>query len=748
MPHPNYLISSITSSLFVALTLSACGDSTQTTEDTDTSTGDASTADMPTTNTPTTNTPTTNVPTTDDTDNTATLDPTTEGITTTGPDTTTTGPDTTTGDTTSGTSTTGDTETTDTETETDTEEPLAEVESVWVTANPANLSADALVRISPLLEAVIANVAVLGDVISIQSVAINGAGDGVVTFDGPLSTGGLIIAEALATNPTDGPLGLGDRVIVGPSTGLIAPKGLELDGPDDSILVADTGAGDIKVFAFAASGDADPTYVVSDLGDSKAVWDVHYDADNDVLFAAGTDGVLQVYADFSVNFGQAGPDRSITPTEGGEIISINLHGIDVVDNMIFLTDVGDPADNTDGQIFIIANADTVNGEVDVAQRIVGGTLGNPVDLEVREGLVTNTLYVVEKANDTFLIYNENLITGDYELDSTTEMTKPESVALTSDDNRLIVARNPAALINDAAIEVTLPLIGDPEVTATLDRLGSITSIQSLALSTEGHGYVTFDGLAVSGGAGVFTVESLTDFVEDGQVLSTNGRIWGPTANIVAPKAIALDASGASMMISDLGAADLKIYTVGTIGDEAPLLTVSDLGGGGVWDAIYDEFGDTVYAAGVNGTVRAFDDFMVNGGLAGPSRIITLTDARGQVIGVNLHGIHYDALSNMLILTDVGDAGSNTDGWIYVVADANVADGEVAVRLAIGGDDTVLGNPVDLAFDGANVYIAEKANSAVLRYDNILELEGFLNFSADYAIDVPNPESVQLNYTKP
>ncbi|MBA3545446.1 MAG: hypothetical protein H0T76_03085, partial [Nannocystis sp.] len=416
----------------------------------------------PTTGGPTTVDPPTGGPTT--------VDPTT-GPTTTDP---TTDPTTTTTDPTTGTDTGTGTET-DTGT---TGEPGIEVAAVWATANPALLATDAIVSLTPELDAQTANQLIVGDVASIQSVAINPGGDAAITFDATDGTGGVMYKINLADNPMNGPLGLGDRVISGPATGLMTPKGVEF-GPDSTILVADTGAAAIKAFGTADQGDVAPTFEVTDLGTSTAIWDIHYVGGNaDVLYAAGTNGEVQVYEDFSMMQGQTGPDRTIVPVEGGNKVSMNLHGITIVGGNLFLSDVGDPMNAADGQLFRIEDPANGDGDVEVAQRIQGGDLGNPVDLEVRDANL-DTLWVVEKSNDKLLRYRPALVIDpNFALVDSFDVVKPESVALAT-NGRLIVASNPDGLDTDAILEIEVPLMGAPKIGATIDRLGSITSVQSL-----------------------------------------------------------------------------------------------------------------------------------------------------------------------------------------------------------------------------------------------------------------------------
>ncbi|MBZ5715802.1 YncE family protein [Nannocystis pusilla] len=718
------------SSLFLAnalvLALSACNNPAPGGSDSDTSTGttDGTETDPSATDTvPSTDPTNPTVPTTS-TDP-VTTDPTTDDPTV-GPTTDT------------DTSSTGDTETTG--------EPVIEVARVWATANPPLFEQDRIVALTPALDAATATLSVLGDVVSIQSVAVTQQGHAIITYDAPGSTGGVIIKTDLADTPEDGPLGLGDRVIRGPETGLQTPKGVEV-GPDGVFLVADTTAGTIKAFEFDAEGDVAPVFEITDLGSSDAVWDVHYAAGGnaDVLYAAGTNGEVQVYEDFSNTMGQAGPDRTIIPIQNGSKVSVNLHGVALVGGSLFLSDVGDPMDAADGQIFRIENAADADGEVEVTQRIQGDDLGNPVDLEVTSGNPA-TLWVVEKANDKLLRYRPGLLQSDFEFVDSLDVVKPESVALAT-NNRLILAGNPDGLDADAVLEVEVPLLGAPTIGATIDRLGSITSIQSLALAGAGDGFIGFDGTAVSNGGGAFSTAALIDAADGSTVDAIATRIWGPATGVIAPKGITLNSAGDRLFVADIGDSTIKVFDPVTFGDAPPLFEFAELGGGAVWDIDYDDANDRLFAAGIDGTVRVFDAALADEGANGPARLITPTH-EDQSIGVNLHGIQYDPVSKILILTDVGDAMSDSDGAIYLIADADAAEGDVAITALIAGDETHLGNPVDLAFDGKHLYVAEKAQSRVLRYDDILGYTGANNVAEDAFIEVTNAESVRIEWTQP
>lgn len=668
-----------------------------------------------------------------------------EGTSTTTPEPTTTDP------TTETTVTTVDTDTTDTgtettaDTDTSTGEPVEELVAVWASANPPAVGNDALVGLTPALDGLAPTLKLETDVISIQSVAINTGNDAAITYDAPGGAGGVIIRENLAQNPMNGALGLGDRIITGPSTGLVTPKGVEWAGGQGLFIVADTGAQAMKVFSINDSGDVAPMFEVTDLGSSEAVWDMHYVPGNDdTLYAAGTNGEIQVYEDFLMSMGQAGPDRTIVPFSEGEKVSVNLHGITILNNRLYVTDVGDPMDAADGKLFTIPNASGADGEVDVEDLIEGGMLGNPVDLEVRSGIPSERVFVAEKANKAILVFTRPALQP-LQQTSMFAIDAPESIALVGNGSVTFVARNGANLDADAALAVNLPAVGNPSVTATFDRIGSVSSIQSVALSHAGDAWVGFDGPASSGGGGVILAPGLTGMTDDATISAVGSRIWGPNTGIVAPKGLALTADLSALMVADFGAGEIKVFDANITGDTPPAFSV-ELGGDIPWDVAYDDPSDRLFVAVTNGNVLVFDGFLAEQGGSGPTRVISPTFDGGE--SINLHGIAYDAASDKLIVSDVGDAMVADDGFIFIIADASTAEDVVEVQAAIGGDQTKLGNPVDLVFDGANVYVAEKANSSVLRYDGVLDLVGLVNEPEAAAIEVVNAESVQLYYAIP
>ncbi|WP_339847292.1 hypothetical protein [uncultured Dokdonia sp.] len=124
-------------------------------------------------------------------------------------------------------------------------------------------------------------------------------------------------------------------------------------------------------------------------------------------------------------------------------------------------------------------------------------------------------------------------------------------------------------------------------------------------------------------------------------------------------------------------------------------------------------------------VAEFEDFLDNSADAtvSASKRITIEGI------VRTHGIA--ETDGTMILTDIGDAGVDSDGGFHVISNfeskfAAVANGETLAvagnQVRVAGAATFLGNPVAAEYDAVNdiVYIAERANAGgrVLAYANV------------------------------
>ena len=156
------------------------------------------------------------------------------------------------------------------------------------------------------------------------------------------------------------------------------------------------------------------------------------------------------------------------------------------------------------------------------------------------------------------------------------------------------------------------------------------------------------------------------------------------------------------------------------------------------------FGTSLYAVVDNSdSIAIFDNFLDNaaGDTVMPTRYF-------RVEGITrTHGLQYDSESDVMILTDVGDGGSDSDGAIIIIENYRDIEGDVITEAdytRIAGASTMLGNPVDVEYDPENerIYVAERlnGNGRLLIFD--------MNMSGDVApadmLPFPGISSLYLN----
>jgi uncharacterized surface protein with fasciclin (FAS1) repeats len=297
--------------------------------------------------------------------------------------------------------------------------------------------------------------------------------------------------------------------------------------------------------------------------------------------------------------------------------------------------------------------------------------------------------------------------------------------------------NPAGLENDAVFmtdaALTNAIVGS-------SAFINVASVQSVAFDSAGSMYVTVDIEIDADGRGTAGGLLIYDDIKP-------RRIAGEATGLISPKGLQVLETLGVVAIADNGARDVKLFAMDADGNAAPSAVISIGEEGSVWDIWYDLINDTLYTAKTNGELAAYDLFSQTMGADGPDRIIIPTDGQGEKISVNLHGIDVDYDNNTIILSDVGDAQNATDGQIFVMIAVSISDGPTPVDLRIAGDQTGLGNPVDLIYDGSGIFIAEKSNDTVLYYADILGREGDLNVAPDAMQPAVKAESVAIFPTR-
>ncbi|GAC23865.1 hypothetical protein GMES_1569 [Paraglaciecola mesophila KMM 241] len=563
-------------------------------------------------------------------------------------------------------------------------------------------------------------------------------------------------AEDNAFNTTE------DREITGANTGLVNPKGIGIAHSAGLVLVADFNGMRISVFGSAAAGDVAP--LAETLTDAKP-WDLDYDEVNDRLFVALTDGTIAVYDDYVSGGFAAMPARVITPSDDTQTtISVNIHGIvyDRETNKLVVSDVGDAASATDGAIFVIDNAASADGNVSVARSISGPLtlLGNPVDI-----ILSGTdLRVAEKSNDAILVFS-NIFSGpsgDIAPTLTTSSIKPESLVQVTEANNNADASDIATTSvsfngiavsgNPAAGDDTFGMIAkfNTSLNTQLSGYDYSQSIESVAFDIAGDAYATFDD-PDTGTAGILVGNRVAKSRDTESFDTSRDRvIAGENTGLVTPKGLDVASNSGLLFVAENNATTpgILVFSLCASGDAAPVLTLNLADNTRPWDVDYDASTDRAYVALTNGTVAVFDEVTarMNSGMttltAQDRTIIPAVGGTALLAPSNIHGIDFDPASGNLILSDVGSAADATDGKLYVLSAADSADGLTEIQVNIGGANSNLGNPVDIMYSGSDLFVAEKSNNVIMRFDNILASEGG-DIAANATISFNAPESVAI-----
>ncbi|EKF75753.1 NHL repeat containing protein [Alcanivorax hongdengensis A-11-3] len=538
-----------------------------------------------------------------------------------------------------------------------------------------------------------------------------------------------------------------DRTVAAP--GSMTLKGIAIAHRAGLVMAANIGGNSIEVYGTAAGGMATSLASTALAGNA---WDLAYDEAADRLFLAMTNGTVLVVDDYVAGKFLASPARVITPATAGSVS--NLHGIAYradTDTLV-VSDVGDAGIADDGRLYVIEKASTANGVVTPARTLAGAAtqLGNPVDLVLDD----DDVYIAEKSNDAILVYRDVFSGGSGNIapDKVVASIKPESLTLIPDTVTtpdLSDIDGPGTLFTGVAVTSNPPASPKSPDVVVLDldlgamQRGFITNQdrESLAFNHMGDAYVSYDG-------GLAVINRLA-LERDGEsfALERDRLVTGTSTGLTAPKGFDVADKLGWVLITDNGNPSVRVFGAQADGNVAPLFSTSL--SVAPWDLDYDPQADRLYVALTNGTVAVFDRYSVVRGASGPDRVITpATGGVAFAAPTNLHGIVHVAKTDQLIVSDVGSGANTTDGKIYVLDGAASADGltNVSVNIDNGNNSTVgqtqLGNPVDIAFDGQHLYVAEKSQGKVLRFDNILGAAGG-DLAPSFSWSQSSPESVSL-----
>jgi hypothetical protein len=482
---------------------------------------------------------------------------------------------------------------------------------------------------------------------------------------------------------------------------------------------------------------------------------------------------------FSANFaglGLASSDKS------------NFHGIayDAKEDRLVVSDVANPLAPADGRILIFENATTIGtpGGVSIpANTVIAGpntSLGNPVDI----ALNGNALFVAEKANNRLLVWdNVFTVANDAAPDRVVVEDQPEALSLERNDgasafhdvsditiddtvDAIFVVQNPASSVPAAVGEGDVKRVAIDTLAGTdrfnlLDNLVTGTpgnfNLQNGSMDATGDTYFSFDNdrnlqivVNQDTDGGILVIGRMANArpTEDGTPAFAPTRtrdrlIVGNNTKLVRPKGVeVVNSLGLILVCESAGIFNfaaptpfrepkILAFSIAAGGNVAPVMESRAVAGASPWDLDYDPINDRLFVALTNGQMLVYDTYRETGGVNGPDRVVTISSPASPNVRAfttqNLHGIVYVQEADVVILSDVGNDARNDDGRIYVLENASTITGLVPYSGILAGPRTTLGNPVDLAYNGNSLFIAEKLNtssqSAVLRFDVVIGATG-------------------------
>ncbi len=413
---------------------------------------------------------------------------------------------------------------------------------------------------------------------------------------------------------------------------------------------------------------------------------------------------------FAANSGNISPSRHVEIE--GIVRTHGLHYVPSMDLMI-MTDVGSGASPDDGALIIIndfTNA-SMDNVVSAAEQVrVEGSatfLGNPVDVGFYKE--NQMIYVAERANGggRVLAFPLNVEAGNSAPTYNYEFAGASAIHVPSDEDGVL-----------ADELMSISQIFASSNTQQMIRVYDILEDNSISQQEFNNFSQDADGIYYNNATDkVYQVNrmnnSIAELSDVNQSLATgmspgltaqsagsfkNGRelAWSNNRIIVAQDANDANGQQNALFIFDVADGSIKL--------KQSLNTDINL-----WGIHLD--GDKLFAIVDNSNLLAeFDDIFSQSGTS------VTADRTVMIEGIiRTHGLTYDAASDKMFLTDIGDAGSDSDGAFTVINNYTQAAADGMITLSeqnrIEGPDSFLGNPVDIAYDTQSdmIYIAERAN---------------------------------------
>jgi len=439
------------------------------------------------------------------------------------------------------------------------------------------------------------------------------------------------------------------------------------------------------------------------------LWGIHANGGNLFAIEDNSDRLV-VYNNFFWN--TDGPIVADMVVEIDDMV--RTHGLtyDAANDLMILTDVGDAASATDGAFLTVDNfmAAAADGVIQSSEqnRVSGpmSLLGNPVDVALNE----DKIFIAERKTDggRLLVFDVPTNTSD---------AAPIYNELFAGASAVHAANAPVNDIPTGQLFTSSNTNGMVGVFDVFNTTASVKgSFESQGMDADGIYYNSMQDILIQlnrtdntldlynnvtanlnmGMAPNFVASSTSDFI--------NGREIAVMGNQVV---VAQDANAANGNTNKF-----YVYEYDATGFTLVNTYDADIN---LWGIHVN--GTTLFAIEDNSDrLAVYNNFFANtDGLVSPDMLITIEDM------VRTHGLTYDAASDLMILTDVGDAASETDGALIYVSNFLMAgsDGTItaAEQTRIAGPSTMLGNPVDVAYDvySQTAYVAERKNSLLLGF---------------------------------
>ncbi|WP_341221295.1 hypothetical protein [Polaribacter atrinae] len=267
----------------------------------------------------------------------------------------------------------------------------------------------------------------------------------------------------------------------------------------------------------------------------------------------------------------------------------------------------------------------------------------------------------------------------------------------------------------------------------VNNLNAVTKSTLTTSSTAADGiyYNGDEDLVVQSSRSTFGLEGYTGITASTSIISTNitANVTG-SLDMASPRELAVNEN--FYVVADNADADgnadtkdgkLFIYTKN--GDQFTLRNTITTNFK-LWGIIF--IGNDLYAiADTTNELAVFSNFLNN-------TSTTTVDATKQIAIegiVRTHGLTYDAATDTMVLTDIGDAANGQDdGGFQVIENftskfsgtTNESTLAITEQTRVSGTNTLMGNPVDVAYDGETktVFIAEAGNGGgrILAFNNI------------------------------